>query len=108
MKREKSDIQSNSSGNTSSSEREISTEGEEFSNDEHAILITSFANLRRREIMNLQPLRTKSKEAPRMKERRKSEKDDQPLLGLEETKEMIQKQLMKDERKIKTRNLKKQ
>ena len=58
--------------------------------------------------MNLQPLRTKSKEAPRMKERRKSEKNDQPLMGLEETKEMIQKQLMKDERKIKTRNSKKQ
>ena len=66
------------------------------------------ANLRRRESMNLQPLRTKSKEAPRMRERRKSEENNQPLLGLEETKEMIQKQMMKDERKIKTRNSKKQ
>ena len=57
--------------------------------------------------MNLQPLRTKSKEAPRMRERRKSEENNQPLLGWEETKEMIQKQMMKDERKIKTRNSKK-
>ena len=64
QKKEKLDIQSNSSGGTSSSERETSTEGEEFSDDEHAFLITSVDNLKRREIMNLQPLRTKSKEAP--------------------------------------------
>ena len=58
--------------------------------------------------MNPQPLRTKSKEAPRIREKKKSEEDNQPLLGLEETREMIQKQMMKDERKIQTRNPKKQ
>ena len=69
QRKEKLDIQSNSSGSTSSTS---STEGEEFSDDEHAFLITSVANLRRRGIMNLQRLRTKSKEAPRMKLRKKS------------------------------------
>ena len=58
--------------------------------------------------MNLQPLRTKSKEAPKLKERKRTKRNDQPLLGLDETKEMQQKQLMEDERKIKTRNAKKQ
>ena len=42
-----------------------------------------------------------------MKERKKLKEDDQPLLGLEERKEMVQKQLMKEERKIKTRHSKK-
>ena len=58
--------------------------------------------------MNLQPLRTKSKEVPKLKERKRTKRNDQPLLGLYETKEMIQKQLMEDKTKIKTRNPKKQ
>ena len=108
MKKGHLTIQSSSSGNASSSEGETSAETEEFSDEDHAYLITSVANLRRREIMNLQPLRTKSKEVPKLKERKRTNRNYQPLLGLYETKEMIQKQLMEDKTKIKTRNPKKQ
>ena len=108
MKKERSDNQSNTSGNSSSSERGISTEEEEFSDNEHVLLVTSVANLRRRESMNLQPLRTKSKDAPRITEKKKIEEDNQPLLGLKETREIIHNQMMKDERKIQNRNPKKQ
>ena len=88
MKREQLTIQSNSSGNTSSSEGETSTEGEEFSDDDHTYLITSIANLRRRESMSLQPLRVKSKEAPIIRETEKKEEKNQTLLSLRDTKEI--------------------
>ena len=53
--------------------------------------------------MSLQPLRVKSKEAPIIREKKRTE----PLLSLRETKEIIHNLMMKDERKIQNRNLKK-
>ena len=93
--------------NSSSLEREISTEEEEFSDNEHVFLVTSIANLRRRESMSLQPLRVKSKEAPIIREKKRNEEKNQTLLSLRETKEIIHKQMLKDERKIQNRNPKK-
>ena len=86
-RKERSDNQSNTSENLSSSEREISTEEEEFSDDEHVFLVTSIANLRRRESMSLQPLRVKSKEAPIIREKKRNEEKNQTLLSMSETKE---------------------
>ena len=50
-----------------------STDEEDYSDENHVLLVTSIANLRRRENMRLKPLRTKSKEAPTIKEDTKVE-----------------------------------
>ena len=44
------------------------TDNEEYSDDDHILLVTSVANLRRRENMKLKPLRTRSKKSPTFKE----------------------------------------
>ena len=38
---------------------------ENYSDEDHVFLISSVANLRRREIMHLRPLRTQSKKTPK-------------------------------------------
>ena len=85
----------------------MAADEEEFSDDEHVFLVTSIANLRRRESMSLKPLRVKSKEAPIIREKEKKEEKNQTLLSLSKTKEIIHEQMLKDERKMQDRNPKK-
>ena len=52
------------------------TDNEDYSDEDHILLVTSVANLRRRENMKLKPLRTKSKKAPIFKDdSEKNERD---------------------------------
>ena len=76
----------------------------EYSDDEHILLITSVANLRRRENMRLRPLRTKSKRAPIFKDENGKTEKNSNFWDLNTTKEVIQKCLEKDEREIKSRD----
>ena len=61
---------SSSSDDASGSEDESDKDSEEFSEEDHTYLVTSVANLRRRELMKLNPMRTRSKVAPLIKERK--------------------------------------
>ena len=54
--------------------------------------------------MKLKPFRVRSKEAPIIKEKVRKEEKNPTLLNLNKTKEMIQKEMQKDERKIQDRN----
>ena len=45
------------------------TTEDDYSDEDHVYLISSVANLRRRELMNLKPLRTKSKKTPKVREK---------------------------------------
>ena len=60
--KEKEELDHLSSTNESSNEN--STDDEDYSDEDHVLLVTSIANLRRRENMKLKPLGTKSKKAP--------------------------------------------
>ena len=68
--KEKEELDHLSSTNESSTESMNlnSTDDEDYSDEDHVLLVTSIANLRRRENMKLKPLRTKSKKAPTFKE----------------------------------------
>ena len=57
--------------------------------------------------MKLKPMRTRSKRAPKIKGKNLNTDSNQPLISLEETKEMIREKLLLDERKIRIRNPKK-
>ena len=56
--------------------------------------------------MMLKPLRTKSKEAPTIKEETKKEEKNPTFLNLSTTKKVIQEQMQKDKRKIQSRDSK--
>ena len=58
--------------------------------------------------MKLKPMRTRRKVSPTMIERKPYADLNQPLITLEETKEMIRERLLQDERMIRVRNPKKQ
>ena len=57
--------------------------------------------------MQLKPLRTRSKKTPRINEKTLDTNSDQPIISLEETKNIIKEKLLQDERKIRIRNPKK-
>ena len=76
----------------------------EYSDDDHILLVTSVANLRRCENMRLRPLRTRSKKAPIIKDNSGKKENNSNFWDLNTTKEVIQKCLEKDEREIKTRD----
>ena len=80
------------------------TDNEEYSDDDHILLVTSVANLRRRENMKLKPLRTRSKKAPIFKDDSGKKEKNPNFWDLDKTKDVIQECLEKDERKIKTRD----
>ena len=107
-KKEKTDHFANTSESSSDSEKQNNTDEEDYSDEEHVLLVTSIANLRRRESMKLKPLRVRSKEAPIIKEKVRKEEKNPTLLNMDKTKEMIQQQMQKDERKIQDRNPKRQ
>ena len=79
---------------------------EDFIDEDHLFLVSSVANLCRREIMQLKPLRTKNKKTPRMIGKSLDINVNQPIISLEETKRIINDNLLRDERKIKIRNQK--
>ena len=55
------------------------TDNEDYSDEDHILLVTSVANLRRREKMKLKPLRTKSKKAPIFKDDSEKNERDPPF-----------------------------
>ena len=67
-------------------------------------MVTSVANLRRRENMKLKPLRTKSKKAPIFKDDSEKKERDPTFWNLNKTKEVIQEYMERDERKIQGRD----
>ena len=77
------------------------TDNEDYSDEDHILLVTSIANLRRRENMKLKPLRTKSKKASTIKEDIEKEEKNPTFWNLNTTKKVIQKHLEREERKIK-------
>ena len=81
-----------------------STDEEDYSDENHVLLVTSIANLRRRENMRLKPLRTKSKEAPTIKEDTKMKEKNPDFWNLDTTKKVIQEHMERDERKIQDRD----
>ena len=103
-KKEKTDHFANTSESSSESEKQNNTDEEDYSDEEHVLLVTSIANLRWRESMKLKPLRVRSKEAPIIKEKVSKEEKNPTLLNLDKTKEMIQQEMQKGERKIQDRN----
>ena len=64
-----SDLMSDSSDDGHETSSDITTE-DDYSDDDHVFLISSVANLRRRELMNLKPMRTKSKKTPKTRVRK--------------------------------------
>ena len=94
---------SETSDNSSGTESDVDTEND-YSDEDHVYLISLVANLRRREIMNLRPLRTQSKRTPRVRGRPPDVREACPTISLEETKRIIGDNLLRDERKIKHRN----
>ena len=80
------------------------TDNEDYSDDDHILLVTSVANLQRRENMNLKPLRTKSKKAPTFKDDSGKKEKDPTFWNLNKTKEVIQEYMERDERKIRGRD----
>ena len=58
---------------------DITTE-DDYSDDEHVFLVSSVANLRRRELMNLGPMKTKSKKTHKPKIVPLKNKDKDPVL----------------------------
>ena len=61
-------IKSSSSEDFSDSDLRDDEDSEDFSIEDHAFLVSSVANLCRREIMQYKPLETKSEKTPRIKE----------------------------------------
>ena len=61
--REDSDLVLDSSDDGQETSSDITTE-DDYSDDDHVFLVSSMANLRRRELMNLVPMKTKSKKTP--------------------------------------------
>ena len=80
------------------------TDNEDYSDDDHILLVTSVANLRRRENMKLKPLRTKSKKAPIFKEDSEKNERDPTFWNLNIAKKVIQEYMERDERKIQSRD----
>ena len=76
------------------------TDNEDYSDEDHILLVTSVANLRRRENMKFKPLRTKSKKAPIFKDDSEKKERDPTFWNLNKTKEVIQEYMERDERKI--------
>ena len=107
--KEKEELDHLSSTNESSTESMNlnSTDDEDYSDEDHVLLVTSIANLRRRENMKLKPLRTKSKKAPTFKEDTEKEEKNPTFWSLNTTKKVIQKHMERDERKIQNRDSKK-
>ena len=79
----------------------VTTE-DDYSDDEHVFLVSSVANLRRRELMNLGPMKNKIMHKPRKAPSK--DKDKGPLLSLSATKEVIEQILRMDERNVKLRS----
>ena len=94
---------SETSDDYSETESDETTE-DDYSDEDHVYLISSVANLRRREIMNLKPLRTQSKRTPKVRGRPPNVREGCPTISLEDTKKIIGDNLLRDERKIKYRN----
>ena len=94
---------SETSDNYSGTESDETTE-DDYSDEDHVYLISSVANLRRREIMNLKPLRTKSKKTPKVRGKTPSVREGGPTISLKDTKKIIGDNLLRDERNIKHRN----
>ena len=80
------------------------TDNEDYSDDDHILLVTSVANLRRRENMRLKPLRTRSKKAPTFKDDDERKEKNPNFWNLDKTKDVIQEYMEKDERKIRGRD----
>ena len=53
-----------------------------YSDDDHVYLISSVANLRRREFMNLKPMRTKSKKTPKIRVKPLNSVERDPVMSL--------------------------
>merc|ERR1712208_100230 len=66
------------------------TDNEDYSDDDHILLVTSVANLRRRENMKLKPLRTRSKRAPNFKDDSDKKEKNPNFWNLDKTKDVIQ------------------
>ena len=79
--REDSDLVLDSSDEGQETSSDITTE-DDYSDDDHVFLVSSVANLRRRELMNLGPMKTKSKKThkPRVTPLKSMDKD--PVLSL--------------------------
>ena len=101
--KEGSDLVLDSSDDSQGTSSDITTE-DDYSDDDHVFLVSSVANLRRRELMNLGPMKTKSKKThkPRVIPLKNMDKD--PVLSLKATKEIIEENLKIDERNVKLRN----
>ena len=82
---------------------DVTTE-DDYSDDDHVYLISSVANLRRRELMNLKPMRTKSKKTPKIRVKPLSSIERAPVMSLKDTKKIIDENLQLDERNIKLRS----
>ena len=80
-----SDLMSDSSDDGHETSSDITTE-DDYSDDDHVFLISSVANLRRRELMNLKPMRTKSKKTPKTRVRPLNNIEKDPVLSLKDTK----------------------
>ena len=80
------------------------TTEDDYSDDEHVFLVSSVANLRRRELMNLGPMKMKNKIMHKPRIAPSKDKDKSPLLSLSATKEVIEQNLRMDERNVKLRN----
>ena len=64
---------------------DVTTE-DDYSDDDHVYLISSVANLRRQELMNLKPMRTKSKKTPKIRVEPLSSIERAPVMSLKDTK----------------------
>ena len=101
--KEGSDLVLDSSDDSQGTSSDIATE-DDYSDDDHVFLVSSVANLRRRELMNLAPMKTKSKKThkPRVTPLKSMDKD--PVLSLKATKEIIEENLKLNERNLKLRS----
>ena len=61
------------------------TDNEDYSDEDHTLLVTSVANLRRRENMKLKPLLTKSKKASTFKDDSEKKEKDPTFWNLNKT-----------------------
>ena len=76
---------SDSSDDGHETSSDITTE-DDYSDDDHVYLISSVANLRRRELMNLKPMRTKSKKTPKIRVKPLNSVERDPVMSLKDTK----------------------
>ena len=101
--REDSDLVLDSSDDSQGTSSDLTTE-DDYSDDDHVFLVSSVANLRRRELMNLVPMKTKSKKTYKTRVTPLKSIDKDPVLSLKATKEIIDENLKLDERNLKLRS----